>query len=285
MMTKTWSLSVSLVVFVPGRRGTNCACKINMAQNRREAAFTRRDLVVVIAVFVVLGIFLVPALQRANRKSRRICCICNLMQIGVAYRIWANDNGDQFPAFAPQTNGGWRELLSRADASTYAWTNYATMADELGQAPLILVCPADERKPANSITNLANTNISYFVGVNANDTYPQAILGGDRNLGPGTTPDPEYGYSPADGSGNDVTINGPVCWSLKMHSRGNPAGAGNIMLGDGSAQQTTSGNLRDNWVKGAMEKNVIYLISTNSPGMHYRAKVTNNPPALRLIFP
>jgi hypothetical protein len=50
-------------------------------------------------------------------------------------------------------------------------------------------------------------------------------------LGPGTTPDPEYGFSPADGRGNDVVINGPVCWSLKMHSRGNPAGWGNILLG------------------------------------------------------
>jgi hypothetical protein len=243
-----------------------------MRHNRREAAFTRRDLVVVIAVLFVLVLFLLPALQRANQKSERVTCVNHLMRIGVAYRLWSNDKGDLFPASAPQTNGGWSDLLSRANASTSAWTNYATMSNELGQSPLILICPADERKPANSFSSLANTNISYFVVVNANDTYPQSLLGGDRNLGPGTTPDPEYGFSPTNGKGNDVVINGPVCWSLKMHSRGNAAGAGNILLGDGSAQQTSSGNLYQNWVKNALADKAAFSKATNSGGM-------------RLIFP
>jgi hypothetical protein len=35
----------------------------------------------------------------------------------------------------------------------------------------------------------------------------------------------------------------------KLHSAGNLAGAGNVLLGDGSAQQVTSGSLRLNWLK------------------------------------
>ncbi|HEV7927257.1 MAG TPA: hypothetical protein VGR14_18025 [Verrucomicrobiae bacterium] len=243
-----------------------------MAHSRTEAAFTRRELVVVIAVLVVLGLFLVPALQRFSQKSKRIDCVSNLMEIGLAYRLWSNDNGDRFPAFAPLTNGGWSNLLSGANASTYVWRNYATMSNEMGQAPQILVCPTDERQRATSFSNLSNINISYFVGAGADHTFPQSILGGDRNLGPGTTPDPEYGYSPADGRGNDVLINGPVCWSLKMHSRGIPAGAGNILLGDGSAQQVTSGSLNQNWLKNALSDNATSAKATNSHGM-------------RLIFP
>ncbi|MGA2749919.1 MAG: hypothetical protein ABSG59_14180 [Verrucomicrobiota bacterium] len=230
------------------------------------AAFTRRELVVVVAVCAVLAVLLIPALQRAGDKSRRITCVCNLKGIGTAYRIWANDNGDRFPASAPVTNGGWNSLLSRTNGAAYCWTNYAIMANELGMSPTALVCPADERRPAASFSNLANSNISYFVGVEANDTYPQSLLGGDRNLGPGTVPDPEYGYSPTNGQGNDVIINGPVCWSLKMHSRGNLAGAGNILLGDGSAQQVTSQNLTQNWLTNA------FIRTSNSFGM-------------RLIFP
>jgi len=243
-----------------------------MAHNRRVEAFTRKELIVVIVVFVVLGLFLVPVLRRATQKSRSICCNCNLKQIGTAYRIWSNDHGDMFPAFAPLTNGGWNDLLNRANASTYCWTNYATMADELGQAPLELVCPSDERKPASAFSNLANTNLSYFVGVNANDSYPQSFLGGDRNLEPGTTPEPDYGFSPTNGRGNDVIINGPICWSLKMHSQGNVAGWGNILLGDGSAQQVTTGNLNANWLKPALAATNANDKATNSAGM-------------RLIFP
>jgi competence protein ComGC len=253
------------------------------AHTRGAAAFTRRDLVAVMAAVVVLALLLVPALQRSYQKSMRITCVNNLKTIGTAYRIWANDNGDQYPAFAPQTNGGWRDLLYLTNASIYAWTNYVTMANELAQSPLTLVCPSDERRPANTFSNhFANTNVSYFVGVNANDTYPQSLLGGDRNLGPGTTPDPEYGFSPADGRGNDVVINGPVCWSLKMHSCGNPAGAGNILLGDGSAQQVTSGNLYGNWVKNALAEKAAHREAANF------TKATNSDTkfaGLRLIFP
>ena len=149
------------------------------------------------------------------------------------------------------------------------------MANEIGQSPQVLRCPADERKPALSFSDdFSNTNISYFVGLTSNDTAnPQALLGGDRNLGPGTTPDPEYGYSPADGKGNEVFVNGPVCWSRKMHSRGNDAGAGNIMLGDGSAQQVTSASLRLNWLTNGFVK------------IPAQDKTTNSLRGIRLIFP
>jgi hypothetical protein len=244
-----------------------------MAASRRTGAFTRTELVVVIAVLVVLVSMLKPASQRANhQRAERIYCVNNLKQIGAAYRIWANDNGDHFPSYMAITNGGWSNLLSRSDASTYAWTNDVIMANELERNPRVLICPADERQPANACSNLANANISYFVGVNANDTYPQSLLGGDRNLGPGTTPDPDYGYSPTNGHGNDVLINGPVCWSLKMHSRGNNAGAGNILLGDGSAQQATSSSPRENWLKNDLAAKTAFTKDTNSP-------------PVRLIFP
>jgi hypothetical protein len=206
-------------------------------------------------------------LQRANQKSSLVSCVYNLKQLGTAYRIWANDNGDQLPASTPQTTGGWKELLYLTNAGPYVWTNYVLIRYELGESSKILVCPTDERRPANSFSNLANTNISYFVNVNGSDTYPQAILGGDRNLGPGTTPDSEYGFSPANGKGNDVLINGPVCWSLKMHSAGSRAGAGNILLGDGSAQQVTSGNLRQNWLTNAFAEKAAFDKATNAPGL------------------
>jgi competence protein ComGC len=228
--------------------GTGCACKSNMAKRRSEKAFTRVELIVVLTVLVVAAVPISIALREANARSGSICCNCNLKQVGTAYRIWENDNGGHYPAETPQTNGGWAEILSQINAGAYAWTNYAIMANEMGQSPQVLVCPADVRDRAKNFTNIGNTNISYFIGVTSSDAYPQSILGGDRNLGPGTTPDLQYGYSPPNGRGNDVTINGTVCWSLKMHSRGNPAGRGNIMLGDGSAQQCTSAGLNRNWV-------------------------------------
>ena len=187
---------------------------------------------------------------------------------GTAYRLWAGDHGDLFPAQASITNGGWSELLTKSNAGPYCWKSYASLREGLGESPQLVVCPADVRKPATTFTNnFDNAHVSYFVGVNANDVYPQSIAGGDRNLGPGLVPDPDYGYSPANGQGNNVVIytNTPVSWSLKMHSL-----SGNILLGDGSAQQVSSAGFRQNWLINAQT-------GTNSSG--------TNQFGIRLIFP
>jgi hypothetical protein len=105
--------------------------------------------------------------------------------------------------------------------------------------------------------------------------FPQSLLAGDRNLGPGRVPDPNYGYSPKSGQGNDVAvpISGPVSWSLKMHSAGNAAGSGNILLGDGSVQQVSSASLNKNWLRNAVP-------TTNWPAGHLPPT-----PSIRLVFP
>jgi hypothetical protein len=238
------------------------------------AAFTRTELAVVIVVLLVMGSIMPFGEPRSRGKAERIQCLNNLKQIGAAYRIWEIDDGGKFPAFSAMTNGGWNDFLARTNAGAYCWVNYSAMSNELGQTPSILTCPTDERRPATNYEVLKdNSHLSYFVGVLAIDAYPQSILGGDRNLGPGTVPDPDYGYSPTNGMGNDVVISGPVCWSLKMHSSRNSAGAGNILLGDGSAQQATSASFRQNWQPFAGA-------TTNCPAGHVPAS-----PSFRLIFP
>jgi type II secretory pathway pseudopilin PulG len=239
---------------------------------RNAAAFTRLELVVVVAVCFVLLSMIVPASTGRKAKATRISCVNNLKQIGTASRIWENDHGYTLPT-------PWNEYLARTNAGNYCWAYYSILSNNLGQIPKILICPADERQPATSFEVLKdNSHLSYFVGVGANDSTPQSILGGDRNLGPGMVSGSDYGYSPDNGMGNDVDIqtnssSGPVSWSLKMHSAGSTAGAGNILLGDGSAQQVTSAGFRQNWQPSAG-------VTTNWPAGHVPSS-----PSFRVIFP
>jgi hypothetical protein len=153
------------------------------------------------------------------------------------------------------------------------------MAEEFGNDTKIFVCPSDERKPAYAVSNfVSNTNLSYFVSLSADGNQPQSLRAGDRNLGGGLKPGDAYGFSPESGRGNDVAIQtnskaGPVCWSLKIHSAGNSAGAGNILLADGSAQQITSGSFRANWQPEAGQ-------TTNWPAGH-----ASSSPSFRVLFP
>jgi prepilin-type processing-associated H-X9-DG protein len=212
------------------------------------AAFNRIELLVVVGLTVALiyiAFFLPPGASvkepYVDRLAfQRITCENNLKQIGTTYLMWANDNGSRYPFNTPISNGGWNDLLSGGNAGPCCWTNYALMAGEMPSSR-VLACPVDIRKPAadfGSFTN--NTALSYFVGVQANEDNPKSILGGDRNLALGEVPDWTYGLSPAGGNGNDVVITKPVCWSLAMHSQGNPAGAGNILFADGSVRPTIS---------------------------------------------
>ena len=58
---------------------------------------------------------------------------------------------------------------------------FQVMSNEINN-PKVLVCPADNRDPAADFTHLNNNNLSYFVGLDADETYPSMLFTGDRNL-------------------------------------------------------------------------------------------------------
>ena len=232
--------------------------------NCDSSAFTRVELVVVIAIVLVLVAMLVPSTCKPLKAyAPRAICMGNLQKLGIAVRDW------------DQPGGGPPNALVKADQSLDFWTNPVIVSKLSSTKDLI--CPTDERLPAMDFkTDLRDTShVSYFVGANASDVYPQFIAAGDRNLGPGAVPGPDYGYSSTNGHGNDVAvpISGPVSWSLKMHSAGNTAGAGNILLGDGSAQQTSSASFNSN------------ILSKSNPTTNWPVGHVPSVPSVRLVFP
>ncbi|MFN6094401.1 MAG: prepilin-type N-terminal cleavage/methylation domain-containing protein [Verrucomicrobiota bacterium] len=84
----------------------------------RCRGFTLTELLVVIAIIAILAALAWPMTSRWISKSKDTKCIYNLRQIGIAIRMYANDNnGNIVPGFARDTNdtpivGVWQNALA-----------------------------------------------------------------------------------------------------------------------------------------------------------------------------
>lgn len=93
---------------------------MNCLRTVERRAFTLIELLVVIAIIAVLAAMLLPALGRAKQRAWATACLNNVKQIGIASRLYADENGDAWPRSA-HTGQSWVNTLQPYCSGTNLW--------------------------------------------------------------------------------------------------------------------------------------------------------------------
>lgn len=183
------------------------------------------ELLVVVTIIVILFSLLMPALAKGKQKALQTDCASNLRQVGLGFRMFADEHDGRLPMQVSVRWGGTQEYASRGET----WRHFQVLSNQLVN-PKLVVCPADRDRAEAAWNKIVNTNTSYFVGLDVKIGKANQMLSGDRNI---FTPGyPLPGVVP-------VRTDMQAYWTEDMHQN-----RGNLLFADGHTEGVDSEGLQ-----------------------------------------
>ena len=127
--------------------------------------FTLIELLVVIVVIAILAAMLLPVLNQARERGRRISSANNLKQIGVAMGMYTSENNEKYPIDGSLTVGGDANARGATAGSLYLLYNQLKNTNTL-------IDPSSALTAATSWASTMACSYTYFAGGSSAGVYP-----------------------------------------------------------------------------------------------------------------
>jgi len=139
---------------------------IFLVKERRQdrKGFTLIELLVVISIIAVLASLMLPAIANAMERARRINCVSNMKQMGIAMTEVINEG-------SPWLGVGWFPGYAGTKESGKSYNVLSLMVERLGGTldndgwvegvPNFLLCPSARERPI-SLASAAGYNFSHY---------------------------------------------------------------------------------------------------------------------------
>ncbi len=190
----------------------------------KRYGFTRVDLLgAAISVLFVAGMACGYVACQRNGAAR-VTCAFNLKEIRVAESTFEKDHGGAVPWMLLKARGG---TLEYSTSGIQAFRHFQGLSNDLNTC-VFLACPQDVRTAATRFDAMANSNVSYFIGIDSRPDLAASIFHGDRNV------------TALSSRVLQVTRYAPPAWDKSVGLHGN---RGNLVFGDGHVEEVESTGL------------------------------------------
>ncbi len=140
----------------------------------KRRGFTLIELLVVIAIIAVLMAILMPALNRAREQGKRMVCLGNLKQMGLAWIMYADENDGKLVngaiGFSDQDTGWGKHIDELAWIDAFSTNDLVIQIEGIKAGALwpyvtevkLYKCPAGYRGELMTYA-IQNSNLTNFV--------------------------------------------------------------------------------------------------------------------------
>lgn len=194
---------------------------------KSTSLFTLIELLVVIGIIAILAAMLMPALSKAREKANQADCMSQLKQIGLALKMFANDQRGWYPTDKTENDDGTFTITAKSHNTSGL---SLLLRDDYIETPKIFVCRSTRHTVPSKGTN---------------DSIDDTMYNDDNDTADGTGGSKEicsylyYGGIHSD----DATAEHGVVRDKNLNHKV----VGNVLFGDSHVEVVTRPNKDDQW--------------------------------------